>query len=81
MSYGFELLGKMAIAKTAPGEMQGKGIVIGYCGVPTVTIEQDDGSRIRWRADLCTFHDVFRCRNCGKRISEYPCEYCGIEAS
>lgn len=31
------------------------GKVVAYCDQPQVLIEQEDGSQIWWRADLCDF--------------------------
>lgn len=46
-------LGKLAIARTAQGELIGVGKIIGYVDAPTVTIElPNNGRQISWRADM-----------------------------
>lgn len=34
------------------GGIHAEGRIIGYCDAPTVIIEQADGSRVSWRADM-----------------------------
>jgi hypothetical protein len=40
------------VARTAQGDECGRGTVIAYSIVPTVTIERPDGSRFDWRHDM-----------------------------
>ena len=47
------ILDRLVIARTGLGALHAVGRVIAYCDGPTVTIEQSDGSRVHWRADLC----------------------------
>ena len=46
-------VGELVIAKTYPGEVYGKGRIIGYASHPTYTIERPDGTRFSWAAHLC----------------------------
>ena len=55
---GPESVQRLLIARTAPGELVGVGLCVGYCDAPTVTLETADGKRIHWRADLCELIDV-----------------------
>jgi len=47
------IVGKLVIAKTATGEIQGTGEVVSYCDVPSVSIKTMGGILFQWRADLC----------------------------
>lgn len=57
---GFDLLGKIAVARTGPGDVYGEGEVIAYCAAPQVTIRRPDGTVFHWRVDMCEFVDPER---------------------
>ena len=49
-----EAVGGYAIARYATGGLEyGRGFVVSYSNVPTVTIETASGERFSWRHDLC----------------------------
>lgn len=53
MRPGLEVIGKIVVARTAPGAVHGIGEVISSCEAPTLGIRTADGSQFDWRADLC----------------------------
>ena len=46
------------VARYTNGMEHGRGRVISYSLVPTVTIERPDGSRFSWRHDMATRADA-----------------------
>jgi len=48
-----DMLNRLVVAETNPGEFIGIGRVVGYQAAPTFLIERDDGTQFSWKADLC----------------------------
>jgi hypothetical protein len=53
-----DFLLKLVIAKTGQGEIYAIGHCVSYTTAPTVVLKLADGSRLSWRADLCTVVDI-----------------------
>lgn len=79
-----DLLDKNVVAYTAGGEAYRAGRVISYCDVPSFSIEDENGVRFSWRADLVRPVNP-SCSECGgtglvgSRIipgDKAPCQAC-----
>lgn len=53
-----EMLGRLVVARTAPGNTVCVGECVAYCDAPSVTIQLPDGTQTHWRADLCQVVDL-----------------------
>jgi hypothetical protein len=79
-----EAVGGYAIARYAHGDMEhGRGFVVSYSNVPTITIETASGERFSWRHDLCEKWEPTPAELTVARLDTYTQEQhrAGIEAA
>ena len=79
-----EAVGGYAIARYATGGLEhGRGFVVSYSNVPTVTIETASGERFSWRHDLCEKWEPTGAELTVARLDTYTQEQhrAGIEAA